>query len=173
MLFSQSSITAAVDPTPQPGLYIFTALDHTPRLIGGDDVREAVWMESIGAFLARIEDGRLLEVSPIGEIRELPAAAYKIPAVSPNGRWWAYISEWTYHRTDGIFAGGYGTELRQIFDGEVAGNGMVFSPDGDSLYFIARGGELYWARAPEWAPILLATGLTPAHGWTDMAWMEE
>ncbi|MFN2297939.1 MAG: hypothetical protein ACK2UB_03755, partial [Anaerolineales bacterium] len=173
VLFSQSSNDAAFDADARLGIYRLTASDRTPRMISGENTLEIEWEEGIGAFLARPWGTRLLEVSTAGEIRELPATAYIIPTVSPNGRWWAYISEWTYHRTDGIFAGGYGTELRQIFDGEVAGNGMIFSPDGDSLYFVAKGGGLYRARAPEWAPILLATGLTPAYGWTDMAWWEE
>jgi hypothetical protein len=174
VLFAQSPDTAVFDENPRPGMYLLTASDRTPRLIGGENIYQLAWEKDLGAFLALTKDNRLLEISPAGDIRALPAMASRMPAVSPNGRWWAYIhlAERVFSNTDGIFVGEYGMDLRQIFDGAIAPGGMIFSPAGDALYFVTATGNLYRAQAPDWNPALLASGLTPAYGWSDMAWWE-
>ena len=144
-------------------------MNRAPRLIGYQYIQSIGWAEEIGVFLAVTKDLRLLEISPAGDIRELPAMAYRLPTVSPNGRWWAYIH---LAQRAGIFAGEYGVDLQPIFDGEIASGGMIFSPDGNSLFFVTKAGELYRAQAPNWSPVLLASGLTSAFGSTDMAWWE-
>ncbi len=171
VLFAQSENAASSDANPPPGsVYLLTASDRTPRLIGTQNIRWIEWTEEIGAFLAVTRDNGVLEISPAGDIRPLPATASFIPEVAPGGRWWASAN---LGNTDGIYAGEYGTALRQIYAGRIAfGNGMLFSPDGDSLYFITATGDLYRAQAPEWSPVLLASGLTPSYGSTDMAWWE-
>jgi hypothetical protein len=176
VLFAQSELPDSSDAELPPGsVYLLTASDRTPRLIGTQKIRWIKWTEEIGAFLAVTRDFGVLEISPAGDIRELPAMAPRMPAVSPDGRWWAisHSADHMFSNSDGIFIGEYGTELRQIFEGTIAyDHGVLFSPAGNSLYFVTAGGELYRALAPDWSPALLATGLTPAHGYTDLAWWE-
>ena len=130
--------------------------------------------EERGVFLAVTRDFRVLEISPAGTFRELSGRASSPPIVSPGAHWWAYYqpAQREFSDTDGIFAGEYGKGIRKIFEGTIAGNGILFSPDGNSLYFVTKAGELYRAQAPNWSPIFLASGLTSAYGSTDMAWRE-
>jgi hypothetical protein len=165
VLLAQSPDTGRFDESPRPGLYLLTAFNRTPRLIGNHDIREAVWMPAAGAFLARTQDSRLLNISLDGEIRALEVSVPFLPTVAPGGLAWAYSAS-------GIFAGEYGKEPARIFDGEVAPGQMLFSPTGNALYFLDAAGNLYRADAPDWAPALLASGLTPASSWwLSMAWM--
>jgi hypothetical protein len=168
VLFAQSLDAAGFDENPRPGVYILTVSDRTPRLLSGDNVQYLAWAEGIGAFLAKTWDNRLLEISPSGGIRELPLDGTCLPTVAPGGRYWAYSFS-----VPGVFVGGYGTEPAKIFDGQAAWNGMLFSPAGDALYFITESDELYRAQAPEWTPVLLATGIKPASDEMSMAWLVE
>jgi hypothetical protein len=172
VLFAQSENAASSDAEPPPGsVYLLTASDRRPRLIGTQKIRWIEWAEEIGAFLARTMDSGILEISPAGYIRELPATSSYLPVVAPGGRWWAGRD--SVRNNDGIYVSEYGTELRQIYAGRIAfGRAMLFSPDGDSLFFITPTGDLFRAQAPNWAPALLASGLTPDFGSTDMAWWE-
>jgi hypothetical protein len=172
VLFAQSPDTAPMDENPQPGLFVLAAADNAPRLVGGDDVREAVWVPAPGSFLARTQDSRLLTVALDGEIHVLQATAPRLPTVSPGGRYWAYVASRFFDGADGIFAGEFGTVPARIFDGEVAFGQMLFSPD-EALYFLSASGDLYRAQAPDWTPVKLASGLIP--GLTDLsiAWLEE
>jgi hypothetical protein len=168
VLFAQSDYAAAFDENPRLGLYILTASDRTPRLLSDDNIQYLKWAEGAGVFLALTWDNRLLEISPAGDIRELPFnSIFFWPTVSPNGRYWV-----SPFNMPGISIGEYGKETKLIFDGQAAWNGLLFSPAGDALYFLAESGDLYRAQAPDWAPALLATGLTPDPVWSDMAWME-
>jgi hypothetical protein len=171
VLFAQSPATAVFDKDPRPGLYLLAASDRAPRLLSADDVGEIAWVEDVGAFLARAADKRLLEVSPAGVIRILPAGGSRLPVVAPGGRYWAYAASQSFDGASGIFAGDYGREPALIFSGEVAPGQMLFSPAGDALYFLDASGNLYRAQAPEWKPVLLASGLTPASYEPALAWM--
>ncbi|MBN1440200.1 MAG: PD40 domain-containing protein [Anaerolineales bacterium] len=172
VLFSQPpDMPLYAEEPPRPGVYLLTAADRTPRLLSGENIRKIEWEDGLGAFLAQTDDGRLLEVSPAGEIRALPVQAIRMATLSPDGRWWAATD--ALINTEGIFVGAYGTELRQIFEGRIAfGDGMLFSPAGDALYFVTAAGELFRAQAPNWAPAQLASGLTHAYGYSDLAWWE-
>jgi hypothetical protein len=175
VLFAQSEWPDSSDANPPPGsVYLLTASDRTPRLIGTQKILWIEWAEEIGAFLAVTRDYKVLEISPAGNIRELPAMASRPPTVSPGGHWWAYVqmAQKGFSDTDGIFGGEYGKGMRKIFEGTISGE-PIFSPRGDSLYFVTRNGDLYRAQAPDWSPVLLASGLKPSsYGSTDMAWWE-
>jgi len=174
-LFGQSLLLAEFDENPRPGLYLITSADRRPRQISSGDIERIEWVEEIGAFLAVTSDFGILEVSPAGQIRVLAGMASRVPIVSPGGRWWAYyqMAQRGFSDTDGIFAGGYGQGMWKIFDGSVASGRLIFSPDGDSLYFVTASGDLYRAQAPNWAPVVLASGLkTDPYYPTDMAWCE-
>jgi hypothetical protein len=173
VLFAQSPGTAGYDEDPRPGMYLLTASDRTPRLIGDEDIQSAVWLEGVGAFLAHTEDGRLLEVDPAGEIRTLPAVSKRRPIVSPDGRYWAYVATEFFDGVDGVFAGEYGKELTHIFTGEAVWNQLLFSPAGDSLYFISSEHIVYGAEPPDWEPDPMAWGVVPDPYEESMAWMEE
>jgi hypothetical protein len=175
VLFAQSSDTIRMDENPRPGMYLLTASDRSPRLISSVNLYEIAWEKDIGAFLALTKDNRLLEVSPAGEIRGLPGTAPRLPAVSPDGRYWAYIAYDADFYGEAIFAGEYGREPARIFEGQVAMNGMLFSPAGDALYFITGHGELFRLQAPDWSPALLASGIPISDdrfNRVNMAWWE-
>jgi hypothetical protein len=173
VLLAQSPDTAMFDEDPRPGLFLLTAAgDRTPMLLTNDDVREAAWAEGAGVFIARAADSQLLEISLDGRVRTLPASLSRLPAVSPDGLAWAYTAWPFVDGTSGIFAGVYGTQPAQIFEGDVSPGQMFFAPD-DALYFITVSGNLYRAQAPDWSPALLASGLTPASYEPAMAWMGE
>jgi hypothetical protein len=166
VLFGQSPDTAMFDKNPRPGMYILTAADPTPRILTDQDIREAVWMPAAGAFLARTQDSHLVKISPSGEIQVFRSLASSLPAVSPNGLYWASSA-------DGLLVGNYAMDLMRVFDGEIISGQMIFSPKGDAIYFIDTAGNLYRADAPDWAPILLASNLQPAGAELAMAWVEE
>jgi hypothetical protein len=175
-LFAQSNRATSSDANPPPGgIYLVTTLNRTPRLIGYQYIQWIEWAKEIGVFLAVTRDFRVLEISPAGDFRELSAMASRPPTVSPGGHWWAYyqLAQKEFSDTDGIFAGEYGKGMRKIFEGTIASGRLIFSPDGNSLYFVTKAGGLYRAQAPNWSPVLLASGLTSAYGWSDMAWMSE
>jgi hypothetical protein len=172
VLFAQSPDTAAFDENPRPGLYLLTAADRMPHLIRGDNVRQIAWVEGIRAFLVQTSDNRLLEVSPAGGMRTLPANGSRLPTVSPGGRWWAYAATDVLDKTSGVFAGEYGKDPAQIFDGEIAPGQMIFSPGGNALYYLTTSGNLYRAQAPDWIPALLVSGWTPASYGLAMAWIK-
>jgi hypothetical protein len=168
VLLAQSPETAVFDDPPRHGLYLLTAFgDRTPQLIGNDDVRDAVWVPEAGVFLARTQDSRLLEVNLGGGVDTLPVGGSTLPAVAPGGRYWGYALA-----SQGIFIGEYGAEPARIFEGEVVPGQMIFSPEGDAVYFISTSGNLYRAWAPDWTPALVASGIRPASDWwLSMAWL--
>jgi hypothetical protein len=162
VLFAQSPDTARFDKNPQPGLYLITEDQRSPRLISDAIIREIVWLEGSGSFLARTADDYLYEISPSGDIRALPAQATHIPTVSPNGQYWA-LADGSYPKSvSGVWVGEYGKELRQIFSDKIAPGQILFLPPGNSLLFLDADGNLYRAFAPDWEPILLAADLQPA-----------
>jgi hypothetical protein len=173
VLFAQPSDLAVYEENPKPGLYLIPSADRRPRMISSGDIERIEWAEEIGAFLAVTRDYKVLEISTAGDIRELPAMAPRPPTVSPGGRWWAYyqLAQPGFSDTDGIFAGEYGRGFRQIFEGSVSSGKLIFSPDGNSLYFVTKTGDLYRAQAPDWSSVLLASGVEPSpYDSTDMAW---
>jgi hypothetical protein len=149
-------------------LYLLPAFgDRTPHLLSNDDVRDAVWVPGAGVFLARTQDSRLLEINLGGGVDTLPVGGAVLPTVAPGGRYWGYA-----YASQGIFIGEYGMEPAQIFEGEVVPSQMVFSPEGDAVYFISTSGNLYRAWAPDWTPALVASGIRPASNWwLSMAWL--
>jgi hypothetical protein len=171
VLFAQSPDTANFDKNPQPGLYLLTEGDRSPRLISDADIKEIVWSESIGSFLARGSDNHLYEVSPSGDIRNLAVNKPQLPTVSPTGRYWA-LSDASYpNSVSGVWVGEYGKELRQIFADKIAPGQILFSPAGDSIYFLDAVGNLYRAQAPDWVPTILTSDLLPADKNLSLTWV--
>jgi hypothetical protein len=171
VLFAQSPETAMFDKNPRPGLFLITENERSPRLIGDADIREIVWSEGSGSFLARAADNRLYEISPSGEIRVLPDSEPRIPTVSPDGRFWALSDAFYPNSVSGVWVGEYGQALRQIFADSITPGQILFSPPGNALYFLDAGGNLYRADAPDWAPVLLAANLQPASSDLSLAWV--
>jgi hypothetical protein len=64
--------------------------------------------------------------------------------------------------SSGVWVGEYGQALRQIFTDKISPSQILFWPPGNTLYFIDATGNLYRAQAPDWAPALLASNITPA-----------
>ncbi len=164
ILFAQSPDTAMFDDNPQPGLWLFISSGNggTQMRVSDADIREIAWEEGSGTFLARASDNRLYEVLPTVQIRVLAENQPMIPAVSPDGRFWAYSDASHFDSPSGVWIGEYGQALRQIFADKISPNQILFMPPGNSLLFLDADGNLYRANAPDWEPILLAAGLRPA-----------
>jgi WD40 repeat protein len=173
VLFAQSPDTASFDKNPQPGLYLITEDQRSPRLISDADIKEIVWSEGIGSFLARSADNLLYEVSPSGDIRNLAVNKPQIPTVSPDGRYWVLADAFYPNSVSGVWVGEYGKELRQIFADKIAPGQILFSPTGDAIYFLDTIGNLYRAQAPDWVPAILTSDLLPAADNLSLAWVRK
>ncbi|MBN2084543.1 MAG: PD40 domain-containing protein [Anaerolineales bacterium] len=158
VLFAQSPGTAAFDENPKPGLWIYISSDSGGTLtqLSPADIREIVWSEGSGTFLALASDNHLYEVLPTGQIRVLAENQTRIPMISPDGLFWAMAD------SEGVWAGKYGQPMSRIFSGQISPSQMLFVPPDDTLYFLDAAGSLYAAQESDWAPNLLATNLQPA-----------
>jgi hypothetical protein len=174
VLFAQSPSTARFDKNPQPGLFILTDGARTPRKISDADIREIVWSEGSRNFLARTADNHLYEISSGADIQMLTVNEPQIPTVSPNGQYWALSDASVPNSLSGVWIGEYGKELRQIFADKIAPGQILFSPAGDSIYFLDAVGNLYRALAPDWNPILIGADLQLTDSYfsaISMAWV--
>ncbi len=159
ILFAQSPDTAMYDENPQPGLWLFISSGNggTQMKVSDADIREIAWSEGSNTFLALAGDNTLYEVLPTGQIRVLAenrlGFRWSLPTAC-SGRWSDSARR--------LGSGKYGQPMSQIFTGLISPNQMLFSPAGDSLYFLDAAGNLYRAGAPDWAPVLLASNLQPA-----------
>jgi hypothetical protein len=171
VLFAQSPDTASFDKNPQPGLYLITEDQRSPRLISAEEILEIEWSEGSGSFLARAKENTLYEISLSGEIRLLSPEETHIPIVSPNGRYWAFADTPSFGVQPGVWVGDYSKNPRQIFFESVSHAQMLFSPAGDAIYFLDTIGDLYRAQAPDWAPVLVASNLQPAADNLSLAWV--
>ena len=169
VLFAQSPDTASFDEYPRPGLFLITEADRSPRLISDADIREIVWMEGSGNYLALAADNRLYEVSPSGGIRVLLENQFPIPTVSPDARYWALSDSDYFDSPRGVWIGEYGQALRQVFTENISPNQILFMPPGNIVYFLDAAGNLYYALAPEWVPVLITANLQPASSELSMA----
>jgi WD40 repeat protein len=169
-LFAQSPGTAMFDDAPRPGLFLVTESNRTPQKISDANIRDIVWSEGAGSFLAIGEETSLYEIWPTGAIRLLPENQSHIPAVSPDGRYWFLADSFWNNSLSGIWIGEFGQPLRQVFTQSISPNQILFAPDGSTLYFLDSAGGLYRADAPDWAPVLLASDLQPVNAELAMAW---
>jgi hypothetical protein len=177
VLFAQSQAMAPYDPNPRLGMFFLTEADRKPWLVSNYDFSDIAWSAGKRSYLARATDGGLMyEVSPTGHIQYLINAIPQLPAVSPDGRYWAWDASLFSNTVAGLWIGGlwigeYGRELRQVFPDEVAASNILWAPDGQSIYFLGSAGGLYRAQAPDWVPVLLAENLKPAGSGSPLAWV--
>jgi hypothetical protein len=174
VLFAQSQDMAQFVDNPQPGMFLLTDADRTPRLVSNADIREIAWSAGRGTYLARWSDGSVLfEVSPTGDVRHLMDQVPQLPTVSPDGRYWAWNASLFSNTLTGLWIGEYGQELRQIYSNEVSNTGFLWAPDGQSIYFLGSAGGLYRAQAPDWVPAILAENLKASDQGSPLAWVAE
>jgi sugar lactone lactonase YvrE len=121
--------------------------------------------------VARAADNRLYEISPDDDIRVLAENEPMIPTVSPDGRFWALSDAFYPNSPSGVWIGEYCRALKQIFADKISTNQILFSPDGNTLYFLDAGGNLYRAQAPDWKPVKLASDLQPMDSNLALAWL--
>jgi Tol biopolymer transport system component len=113
------------------------------------------WVPSAGVFLAR-SDAKMFAVWPEGETRRLvDAPGAELPAVSPDGRMWAF-AESTQGGAPGLWLGAFGDETDRIFTGN--SRHVTWSPGGEGFFFFGDEG-LYFAVAPSFESSLIGPGL--------------
>jgi hypothetical protein len=136
-------------PGGQPGLYLARAND-VPQRIWEEPASLAAWVPGAGLFVALTgaRDGGLQTLrgfSPAGDEVALPAGLTDYPAVTPDGRAWA----WTGPDRIGLWAAIDGEAPRLIYADRAVQ--PLWSPDGATLFFFADD-TLYAAAAPALAP---------------------
>jgi len=113
------------------------------------------WYPSAGVFLVKSE-AKMFAIWPEGEVRRLvDAPGTELPAVSPDGRTWAF-SESTQGGAAGLWLGGFGDETDRI--STESSRHATWSPGGEGLFFFGDTG-LYFASEPNFEPILIGPGL--------------
>jgi hypothetical protein len=113
------------------------------------------WYPSAGVFLVKSE-AKMFAVWPEGETRRLvDAPGWELPAVSSDGRMWAF-AETTYGGTPGLWLGGFGDEVDRIFT--ESSMYATWAPGGEGIFFFGDAG-LYFASEPNFEPVLIGPEL--------------
>lgn len=91
------------------------------------------------------------------DIRRPNRGNFSIPTISPDGRYWAWAASDPFFFDPGLWiSDAAGQNLRQIAGAKDGVGGLMWVPDGDTLFY---GGDLgvYKASAPDFVPELLVT----------------
>ncbi len=146
------------------GAFLVSPDGSTVQAVEGDSFDPA-WSAVDERFYTLTYGSGIVSIAPSGEaavVATMDDGWYGMPLISPDGSTWAWTG-------NGVWVGPYGEPPRQIDEAIVyQANRFVsplaaWHPDGDRLLYV--GDEaLYTAAAPNFAPELVAEGLTPT-GW--------
>lgn len=138
-------------PAPEPGAYLIALSQSGATQVVAGDTTGVVWSD-VGTFYA-VHGDSVVQITPLGDVLDVPAPTPTLPVVSSDGRYWAWVEGFG---EIGLWLGEYGQASNQVSDIFVPA--MTWSPDGGHFIY-ASDGALFHATPPDFAVEQTADGL--------------